>query len=764
MINLLGLSIGMTCTILILLWVYDEHNWDQFHPNHENIYQVMANRTFNGEINTDKALPFPLADALRANFPEVKNSAVDDFGGDLVLRYKDRIIKKRGINVGPDYIPLFKWKTVKGNAATALQNPESIVLTQSTARALFGNEDPIGKVVRTDNNTNRTVTAVLQDVPSNSTITFGALTPFDRSSEFIRQVSNDWVNSFNETFVELKPGTDVTSLNKKITAFVRSRNNGGDVECFLNPMDRWRLYSDFKNGVNTGGLIAYVKLFTVIAIIILLIACVNFMNLSTAKSEKRAREVGIRKTLGSERKQLLLQFYSESLIFSLMAFVLALVAVYFVMPAFNGMVGRELKFDPADRVLILSAVGIIIFTGLIAGSYPALYLSSFNPIKVLKGTFLTGKQSALPRKVLVVLQFGVSVLLISSTLLVYQQIQHVKNRDLGYDPDNLISVASSDDANRNAEVIRNELMKTDLVASITRTSSPVTEIWNYTPAPDWPGKPAGTELIMTAMRTDIDFAKTVGTKLIAGRDFMNTPGDSTVMLLNRAAVEAMQVKDPIGMQLRYGPGTYTVVGVTDNVVMGSPYAPVMPMMIMLNRQRGNFFLVRLKNGVKPQMALPKIESIFKKYNPEFPFDYSFIDQAFNRKFITEDLMGKLTNIFAGLAIFICCLGLSGLTSFTIEKRFKEIGIRKILGASVQQILYLISKEFLFLVLIASLISIPVTWWLLNSWLQNYEYRIHISIWLFLGSCGGVLLLTLVIVWLNSLRAALANPVKNLRTE
>jgi putative ABC transport system permease protein len=763
-INLLGLTIGMTCTILILLWVYDEWHWDNFHPNHKNIYQVMVNRKFNGEINTDKALPFPLADALKTSFPEVKNSSVDDFGGDLVLKYNDRIIKERGITVGPDFVSLFKWQTLKGNTATALKNPESIVLTESTAKALFGNEDPIGKVVRTDNNTNRTVSAVLKDVPSNSTITFGALVPFNPSGDYFRKASNDWVNSFNETFVELQPGTDVAAMNKKISAFINSKSEGEDVECFLNPMDKWRLYSDFKNGVNTGGLISYVKLFTAIAFIILLIACVNFMNLSTAKSEKRAKEVGIRKTLGSERKQLLLQFYSESLIFSLMAFALAIAAVYVFLPSFNSMIGRELQFNATEPLLLLSAAGIVIFTGIIAGSYPALYLSSFNPIKVLKGTFLTGRQSALPRKVLVVLQFGVSVLLISSTLLVYQQIQHVKNRDLGYNPDNLISVASSQDANKNAEIIRNELMKTNLVAAVTRTSSPITNIWNYTPAPDWPGKPRGTELIMTAMGTDIDFAKTVGTKLFAGRDFMNTPGDSTVMLLNKAAVEAMQVKDPIGMQLRYGPRTYTVVGVTDNVVMASPYAPVMPMMMMLNKERGNFFLVRLRDGVKPQNALPKIESIFKTYNPEFPFDYSFIDQAFNQKFVTEDLIGKLTNIFAGLAIFICCLGLSGLTSFTIEKRFKEIGIRKILGASVRQILYLISKEFLFLVLIASLISIPVTWWLLNNWLQNYEYRIDISIWLFLASCAGVLLLTLIVVWLNSLRAALANPVKNLRTE
>lgn len=762
--NLLGLSIGMTCSILILLWVFDELNWDKFHPNHNDIYRVMVNRNFNGEITTDKAVPFPLADAIKNNFPEVKYSCVDDFGGDIVLKYQDKLIKKRGINVSPGYLPLFQWQFIKGNAAMAFSNPENIVLSESTAKALFGSEDPIGKVIRTDNNTNRTVSGVIKDIPSNSSINFDILTPFNFSDDNIKQASADWVNAFTEAFVELKPGANVEALNKKISLLANNKGEGKDFHYFLFPMDKWRLYSDFKNGKNTGGMIAYVKLFSIIAIIILLIACVNFMNLSTAKSEKRAKEVGIRKTLGSERKQLLLQFYSESMIFSLMAFAISVIAVYLLLPSFNGLIKKELSFNFLNPAFLLFAAIMVLFTGLIAGSYPALYLSSFNPIKVLKGTFLAGKRSALPRKVLVVLQFGISVLLISSTILVYQQIQHVKNRDLGYNPNNLISIPSTEDANKNSEIIKNELMQTNLVASVTRTSSPVTDIWNFTPAPDYAGKPQSKDLIMSAMRNDVDFAKTVGAKMIMGRDFMNTPADTSEMLLNKAAIEAMQLKDPIGMQMRYNHRTYTVIGVTDNVVMSSPYAPVMPMMVMLEKERGNFFLVRLKEGVKPQSALPKIETVFKKYNPENPFDYSFIDEQFNKKFVTEDLIGKLTNIFAGLAIFICCLGLSGLTSFTIEKRFKEIGIRKVLGASVQQILMLISKEFLLLVLLAALTSIPITWWLLNNWLQSYEYRIDISIWLFVASCGGVLVLTLIVVCLNSIRAALANPVKNLRTE
>jgi hypothetical protein len=407
---------------------------------------------------------------------------------------------------------------------------------------------------------------------------------------------------------------------------------------------------------------------------------------------------------------------------------------------------------------------IIAFTGVLSGSYPALYLSSFNPVRVLKGTFLAGKKAILPRKVLVVMQFAISILLISSTILVYQQIQHVKNRDLGYDPNNLISVPSSPDADKSADVIKNELMQSNLVASITRTSSPITEIWNFSPAPDWKGKPAGKDMIMTAMRADEKFAATIGTRVVMGRDFTNMPADSSAMILNKAALDLMQLKDPIGTEMRYGNRNYTVVGVTENVVMSSPYAPVMPMMIFLEKNRSGFFVFRLNKGVAPQAAIAKIGEVFKRYNPNNPFEYSFVDDDFGKKFVTEELIGKLTNLFAGLAIFICCLGLAGLTSFTIERRFKEIGIRKVLGASVRQLLYMISKEFLFLVSISFVISVPITWWLLNNWLQSYEYRTDISIWLFLISGASVLLLTLFIVCLGSISAAFANPIKNLRTE
>ena len=511
-------------------------------------------------------------------------------------------------------------------------------------------------------------------------------------------------------------------------------------------------------------MIEYVRLFTVVAIIILLIACVNFMNLSTARSEKRAKEVGIRKTLGSGKKQLVLQFFFESIILALIAFVLSIIAVYFIMPAFNNLVDKKLSLDLGETFFWIGAIAIIIFTGVVAGSYPALYLSSFNPVTVLKGTFLAGRTTVMPRHVLVVAQFVISILLISATIIVYNQIQHVKKRQLGYNPQNLVTIPSSPEVDRSFSVVKQELIKTGLVNSVTRSSSPITAVWWRTGAPDWQGKPADQQIILTAIATDNDFSKTMGIRILQGNDFSGMPVDSSTMLLNEAAIEAMGFKNPIGMQLKYGRRNYTVIGVTENVVMESPYRPVDPMMMFYDPNRTGTITVRLSRSDQAQLALQKIENIFKQYTPEYPFEYQFVDQEFNRKFLTEELISKITNIFAGLAIFICCLGIAGLASFTIEKRIREIGIRKVLGASVQQLLMLISKEFLKLVLIAFVIAVPLTWWLMNNWLEKYPYRVNIGTGLFIGVGSVVLLLTLVIVSLNTIRAAVNNPVKSLRTE
>lgn len=762
--NILGLTIGITCTILIFLWVQDERAYDKFHNDYNNIYQVIAHRNFNNQIFTDRNMVMPLAKSLKDVSPQIKNAVVTTHRQSHVLTYGDAKLKKQGYFVSEHFFDMFSWKFIKGNAATAIPDAYSIVLTQSAAKALFGNADPINKVVKIDNNYDAKVTAIIQDIPGNSSLQFDFINMFNYSGDSEKRAMTNWQNSSWNVYVQTVSGANMQTLDKTINDIKHQHDPNDKMSTYFTfPMEKWRLYSDFKDGKNVGGMIEYVKLFSVIAIIILLIACVNFMNLSTARSEKRAKEVGIRKTLGSDKKQLILQFFSESIILAFIAFVFSVGAVYLLLPAFNTLVDKSLSLNIAQPLFWCGALAIILFTGLVAGSYPALYLSSFNPINVLKGTFISGAKAVLPRRILVVAQFIISILLISATIIVYQQIQHVKHRDIGYNPDNLIMVPSSPDIRKNFAVIKQELQKTGLINAVTQTSSPITDIWWRSPAPDWEGKPADGEIIMAGIATDIDFTKTMGIKVLNGKDFSGTPSDSSAMLLNKAAVEAMGLKNPIGMQMKYGQ-SYTVIGVTDNVVMGSPYQAVDPMMVFYNPNNSNSISIRLNNAAHLQKSLQAIETIFKRYNYAYPFEYQFADQEFGKKFLTEDLISRITNIFACLAIFICCIGLAGLASFTIEKRIREIGIRKVLGASVQQLLMLISKEFLKLVLIAFVIAMPLTWWLMNNWLEKYPYRVNISVWLF-GTVGIViLLLTLVVVSLNTMKAAIANPVKSLRTE
>jgi putative ABC transport system permease protein len=764
--NLLGLTIGITCTILISLWVKDELTYNKFHTNYNSIYKIYANRDFNNQVFTDQNMVLPLASTIEKQIPQLKYAVTTSHRQPRILSYGDTKLKKEGYSASEHFFEMFSWKFIKGTASAAISDPSFIVLTKTTAKAFFGSEDPINKTIRIDNNRDAKVTAIVDDAPGNSTFQFDYIMPFNTSSENYQRSFTDWQNSSWDVFVQVNPGTNMKHLEKSIND-IKYQHDPGDKKIstyFAFPMNKWRLQSEFKDGKNTGGMIEYVRLFSIIAIIILLIACVNFMNLSTARSEKRAREVGVRKTLGSGKRQLIFQFFSESIILAAIAFVLSVLAVYLLLPFFNDLVDKHLSLNIAEPLFWVSAIALILFTGIVAGSYPALYLSSFNPVKVLKGTFLSGKKSALPRHILVVGQFAISILLISATIIIYQQIQHIKNRDIGYDPNNLIMIPASEDTQKNYAVIKDELTKTGMISSVNRCFSPITDIWWKMPAPDWDGKPAGAELIVAGMSTDINYTKTMGVKIIEGKDFSGVPADSANILVNEAAVKAMGLKNPIGTQFRNGTNKHTVIGVTSNIVMESPFKAVDPMLIYFNPYNCNSINIRLAASARPQTALKSLEAVFKKYNPAFPFDYKFVDEEFGRKFLTENLISRITNIFAGLAIFICCIGLAGLASFTIEKRIREIGIRKVMGATLQQLLLLISKDFLKLVLIAFVIATPLAWWFMHNWLEKYPDRITISIWLF-GAVGFlILLLALVVVSLNTMKAAVANPVKSLRTE
>ena len=760
LVNIVGLGIGMTATLFILLWVQQERSWDKFMPHYDDIAQVRVNRNFNGEIVTDQAVSLPVGAALEQEIPQVQAAAFTSFPETHVMRVGEKILKQRGYRVSDHYFQVFEWTFLRGLPEQALATPDALVLTESSALALFGTIEVVDKVVKMDNDREMKITAVLKDPPVNATAEFQFISGFQYAPEAMQ----DWTNAYTALYVRSQPGTSPTQLSERITELVRKHNADASAAYLLHLMADWRLYSEFQNGVNTGGMIRYVRLFTAIAIIILIVACVNFMNLSTARAEKRAREVGVRKTLGSGRGALIFQFFSESVLLAIASFVFSLILMTLLLPAFRSLLGREIGFSLLDAQFWGMAALIIVGTGILAGSYPAIYLSGFQPVKVLKAQMLSGKAAVLPRRILVVGQFVIGIVLLSATFVIYSQISYVKSRDLGYNPNNLISVPTSNASREQFAAIRQELLSSGLISSITGTSAPLTDIWNYTPAPDYAGKPENANMILTAMAVGENFAKTAGVRILEGRDFEGVPADSAGLILNEAAVKTMGLKDPVGMEMRYFGRPLVVIGVAADVVMASPFTPVDPMMWFYGPGRAAFFQVRVADGVSPQKAISKLQEVFRKFDSSTPFEYQFIDEEFGQKFATENLISRLANIFAGLAIIICCLGLSGLTAFTVQRRIREIGIRKVMGASVQQLLFLLSREFLWLVALAILIAAPLAWYGMNEWLQQYSYRAPIALWQLAAAGLALILLTLATVWLNAWRATQTNPAKTLKNE
>lgn len=766
LINIAGLTIGMASTMLILLWVYSEKTWDSTNKNYDNIYHVMCNRNFNGEINTGQDMMYPLPKAAKAAFPEIANSAIVSFGNTTLLSVGEKRINKQTLNVSPEFFEIFTYATLQGNAAQAVKDPDALILTESTAKALFGNANVVGQQVEVNNGRTAIVRAVIQDAPHNSTLQFDGLIPFNPSAPNIKESENDWVNCGNRVFFKTKDGVNIAGLEKKVLQLIKERTDNENPttrgNIILHPMNKWRLYSEFKNGFNVGGRVEYVHLFSWIAVIILIIACVNFMNLSTARSERRAKEVGIRKTLGSVRSQLLMQFIAESMLLSLIAFVFAVLIVYACIPSFSSLLNVDITVPYAHPLTWVFAVGIIVVTGVIAGSYPAFYLSGFSPVKVLKGTFLPGKQALLPRKILVTSQFIASIIFISATLIIYQQLQYVKDRDFGYDQDFLITVNSSKDTDKGFDAFKNDLLQSGAVTAVNRTSGPITDIFMATSGITWTGAPNNANLVIGFLFSYSDFAKTLKVDVLEGRDF-NT-GDSNKVLFNKEAIKVMGLKSPVGSKITWAGKERTIVGVIDNMVMTSPYAPADPLMVVYEDKWSSKTNIRLNDRADIKQSLAKVENIYKKYSSEYPFEFRFVDDIFNQKFANEQLIGKLSVIFAGLAIFVCCLGLFGLVASSIERRKKEIGIRKVLGATIQSLLLLMSKEFLMLVALAFLIAIPAAWWAMNKWLQNYAYRVDVGFDVFALVGIIILVIALVTVSLNASKAALTSPVKTLRNE
>jgi len=773
-INILGLSAGMGVALLIGLWVVNEYSYDKFLPDYKSLYQVELNFTdpHEGE-HTQQAVSLPIADVLRKEYPEVKYVAESDWMGQHDLLVGTKKLYMNGAVIGSDFLKMFQYPLIKGNKNDVLKDPFSIVLTESTAKALFGNVDPMAKLIKIDNKYNLKVTGIMNDIPKNSTLQFNYLIPFsfnEATQDWMKNARTTYYNNSFQIFVQLKPGVDYAKLAPKIRNIVY---NGGPKMrpvkpvVLLHPLADWHLYSDFKKGKEAGGFIDYVRMFSIIGMLVLLIACINFMNLSTARSEKRAREVGVRKAIGSQRKDLIYQFLTESILITFIAFLFSILFTQLALPSFNTLTGSDVKIPYFNVLFWVIMMMYVLITGLLAGSRPAFYLSSFNPVKVLKGTIQVGKAAALPRKILVVLQFSCSIALIISTVIVYQQIQHAKDRPTGYSADRLVTTDMSDDLNNHYDALRNDLLATGNVESVARASSPVTGVYWHTGIEKWPGQGVGELGInVGAVSVSDSYFRTVGMKLAEGRDFLtNWSADTSNIIINEAAVRRMGLKEPLNQLVTFDGinGQAKIVGVVKDALMESPFTPVEPT-VFVHGRGSNFAMYRLTQGANTHEAIEKIGKIFDRYNPAYPFSYRFVDDEYNSKFNLEVLVGKLAGVFAGLAIFISCLGLFGLAAYVAEQRTKEIGIRKVLGASVTQVWLLLSRDFILLVMISCVIASPIALYFLHGWLLKYDYRINIGPGVFVLSAVVAMMITLVTISFQAIKAALTNPVKSLRSE
>lgn len=760
--------------MIISLWIYDEVSANKQFKNYDSIYQVMMNQTFDGKRGSQTALPYPMGEELKTKYPDLKGVAMCDWGQNHSLVYGEKKISKYGHFIGEDASDMFSFNILKGDKEP-LHDPYSIVLTDETAKVLFGNDNPVGKVVKFDNATNLKVSAVVEKEPKNSSLAFDYLIPWHLQEmiyPWIKQYhKTNWRNNSWQVFVQLNGNASEAGVNAKIKNAVVSHltdeNSLKSIkpEVFIHPMSKWRLYSDFENGVNTGGFIKYVRMFGLLGLIVLLIACINFMNLSTARSEKRAREVGVRKAVGSGRRQLIGQFLSESMLIAFLAFLFALLIVIIALPYFNQLTEKEMSLQVANPLFWGIMIVFTILTGLLAGSYPAFYLSSFNPVRVLKGNLKAGKGGSLPRKILVVIQFACSVILMIGTTIIYQQIQHGKDRPVGFNNKGLISVDWSDDIGKNYDAMEQELLSSGAIVSMCKSNSPPSDIYSNNNGWEWKNsQPVEKTVVFSTIATEYNYTKTLGIKMLAGRDFSKNYADSNSVILNQAAVKRMGLKDPVGESLKWNDVPKTVIGVIPDIQMESPFRPISPLTIVYNKGWVGYVDIRMNPAISASEAIRRMKPIFDKYNPAFPFDYKFADEEYAKKFNYEELVGNLALIVAVLAIFISCLGLFGLASFTAEQRIKEIGVRKVLGASVLNLWQLLSKDFVILVLIACAIAIPVAWYFMNDWLKPYDYKISIGYGVFVLVVLLAIAITLITVSFQAIRAAVANPVKSLRTE
>ena len=767
LINIFGLALGMTCSLLIMLWLKDELKRDKFHVNDKRLFRVMENQYYSGDISTFPSSPGILAENIVKDVPEIEMASQMLWEEQPLFTVGDKFDKEKGRHVQKDFLRMFSFKLAKGDAATALARPDAVVISKSLANKYFKGEDPIGKMIKIDSKENVMVTGVLEEIPELSSLKFDFLMSYD-----IWFKKNDWAKEWDNNgprcYVMLAANTSVDKVNAKIKNYIKTKHKDSNVELFLQNYGESYLYSNWDNGKQKGGRIEYVRIFSVVAIIILLIACINFMNLATARSLRRAREIGVRKVVGAGKRQLVAQFIGESMFVSFLALILSLLIVALILPSFNTLTEKHLAINLADPSFLLIVLGLTVVTGFISGSYPALFMSTLKPIIVLKGLLKFKSGATYFRKGLVVFQFALSIFLILGMIVIYRQINYIHNKNLGFAKEDLLYIPLEGELQKNFMTFKEELLKQPGIKYISSAQSSPLEVGSSTQGVRWPGKDTTKLILFSNNPITYDYVKTMGIELVGGRDFDPSYSlDSMNYLVNEAAARKIGYKDPVGKELTVWGDKGTIIGLMKDYHHNSLHVPIEPLILRLFKKSWNSYwgnvIIKTEQGQTKQ-ALASMEKVYKKFNPGFPFKYYFTDDEIMNNYKAEYTVSKLSRYFAFLAIFISCLGLFGLVTFTAEQKTKEIGIRKVLGASVTGIIGMLSKDFIKLVLIAAVIAFPVAWWMMHKWLNDFEYRVSIGWWVFVVAGVAALLIALLTISFQSIKAAIANPVKSLRTE
>lgn len=767
-LNIFGLALGITVASLIFLWIEDEVNFDAHFENRDQVYMIKNLQTYDGRTYVFASSPGPLVPALKDDFPEVEYASRSSFVQKTLFDLGDKTIFEEGTFVDPDFMKIFSLNFLEGQLENALDRPDQVVISEAMARRFFNRANVVGETIRVDAETQLTISGVFQDLPTNVTLSFDWLRPYQ-----VHFNQNTWLEQWGsnalQSFVQLKSGAALAPVNEKMYAFIPEKSGN---EAFLSrlrlyPMERWHLYNAFDaNGNEIEGSIKYVRLFSLVAWIVLIIACINFMNLATARSQKRAKEIGVKKVVGAGRGGLIRQFISESILLAFLAGLLAIILASLLLPYFNQIVSKELALGLTQPTHLLFLLGIILTTGIVAGSYPAFYLSSFEPIGVLKGLAVRTSGANFIRRGLVVLQFAASITLVICTILIYMQIRHAKNKDIGYDRQNLVTTTVYPKVSTHYQAIKNELIAQGIIENAGISDHNILGFGSNTGDYFWEGKDPNMEILITVDDANGDYFETVGLNMLAGRPFkQDIQADSGNVIINKTLATLMKIEDnPIGKTISRSWGDFTIVGMVDDFMTAGIYSRSEPLIFSPLLESGYVLTMRMASNQELTTAIPKMEAVFKKFNPEYPFEYRFVDERFDQLFRTEALVGNLSQVFSIMAILISCLGLLGLAAYTAERRTKEIGIRKVLGASVLGLTNMLSREFVILVSIACLIAFPLSYWMMENWLGNYSYRIDIPWWVFLAAGAIAMFIALLTVSSQAVRAAISNPVNALRDE